>query len=511
MTSSAETSIRSLSCLEPVPPPATDAAAKENLAPLHRNSINRRASSRSQVCSQPCLPSKREELGKCGGSNNCHKMRMVGTTMVYPRSTISPQITNNPATGLWIVTFNATTTGKAAQRAFSFQSEKEARAAAAANSSPVLIPFKNEPSCQICDANFTLFKRPRHCRNCGIVICSKFSCVAHWPKRMIPETFYTKKKNQSRVSVCTSCDIIAKRFHHSLICGQLDTAKELFETTRNINLRTPFVARSSSEDFFPIHSSIISGNVKLLRWLVDDQHCPLHMAEHSGVKSGTSGGVLQSLRDPHRQSSPRVFTPTIKTSKGRSVIDLAAETKNMDILTYLVSEKSVSVFELNNKELALGALEAAILAGKTTSCAPTEEAKVLPWVTHQKEIQSNFEKKLPMKTKCPERTDIVNLATIPLPPIQNRILVERDTHGHGGLYNRSGCDVESEEEERASLSDEESIATVVPDTCIVCSRAEVNCIAMPCGHQVCCSTCSGPLVSCPHCHDECYFLQTFHP
>jgi len=178
MTSSAAASIRSLSSLEPVPPPAAE-AAKENRAPLHRNSINRRAS-RSQVCSQPCLPSKRrEELGKGDGLNKCHKMRMVGTSMVYPRSTISPAITNNPATGLWIVTVNATTTGKATQRAFSFQSEKEARAAAAANSSPVLIPFKNEPSCQLCGANFTLlFKRPRHCRNCGIVIVSPRLCVS---------------------------------------------------------------------------------------------------------------------------------------------------------------------------------------------------------------------------------------------------------------------------------------------------------------------------------------------
>jgi len=333
---------------------------------------------------------------------------------------------------------------------------------------------------------------------------------------MIPETFHTK--NQSRVSVCTSCDIIAKRFHHSLICGQLDTAKELFETTKNINLRTPFVHEKKRgedrEDLFPVHSSIISGSVKLLRWLVDVQHCPLHMAGHSGVKSGVNGGVLQSL-SPIRRSTSHVFTPTIKTSKGRSVIDLAAEAKNIDIMTYLVSEKGVSVYELNDKDLALGALEAAILAGKTTSCAPTEEAKMVPCkVNHPKEIQSNnFEKKLPMKLpvtiKSPERTNIVNLATIPLPPKQYRILVERDTHG--GLYNRAGCDEESEDEERADLSDEESISTVVPDTCVMCNKAEVNCIAMPCGHQVCCSTCSGPLVSCPHCHDQSYFLQIFQP
>ena len=508
MSSSAAASIRSLSCLEPVPPPATD--EKENRAPSQRI---RRASGRSQLCSQSCLPSKREEVGKGGGSNDCHKMRMVGTSMVYPRSTISPSIQNNPATGLWIVTFHATTRGKGAQRAFSFQSEKEARAAAFANSPPVLIPFKNEPSCQLCDANFTLFKRPRHCRNCGIVICSKFSCVTHWPKRMIPETFNTK--NQSRVSVCTSCDIMAKRFHHSLICGQLDTAKELFETTRNINLRTPFVhdkkRGEEREDLFPIHSSIISGNVKLLRWLVDDQHCPLHMAGHSGVNSGTSGGVLQSLS--RRNSPHHVFTPTIKTSKGRSVIDIAAETKNMDILAYLVSEKSVSVFELNDKELALGALEAAILAGTAlTSCAPTEGSKVLPHkVNCRKEIH---EEELPMKMalsaaiRSPERTNIVNLATMPLPPIQNRRLVERDSHG--GLYDRVR-DEQSEDEEHANLSDEESLATVVPDTCVVCNRAEVNCIAMPCGHQLCCSTCSSPLVSCPHCHEQSYFVQIFHP
>ena len=49
--------------------------------------------------------------------------------------------------------------------------------------------------------------------------------------------------------------------------------------------------------------------------------------------------------------------PTLQTSKGRSVMDLAMEMKHVGIMKYLVKEKGVSVHEVKDLALALGALE----------------------------------------------------------------------------------------------------------------------------------------------------------
>ena len=57
-------------------------------------------------------------------------------------------------------------------------------------------------------------------------------------------------------------------------------------------------------------------------------------------------------------------TQLIKTSKGRTVIDIAIEEKNIDILQYLVNQKKVSVSSEGGKNnmQALSALEAVLKA-----------------------------------------------------------------------------------------------------------------------------------------------------
>lgn len=54
--------------------------------------------------------------------------------------------------------------------------------------------------------------------------------------------------------------------------------------------------------------------------------------------------------------------PTLQTSKGRSVMDIAMEMKNVGILKYLVNERGVSVHEVKDLALVLGALESMIKA-----------------------------------------------------------------------------------------------------------------------------------------------------
>ena len=188
------------------------------------------------------------------------KMCMVGTSKIYSRTLISPTVYHNAATDLWIVTINSTSklanniskgsgrsSNKDSVKAFSFRTEKEARASAYANAPPEMIPFESCKECMLCDAKFTMFTRPRHCRNCGICICSNYACSTVWPKSMIPETFNFKK--ESTVKVCTSCNSLTKRFQNALLNGRYGTGVELF-LTGNINLRVPFVFKVRSAVFF---------------------------------------------------------------------------------------------------------------------------------------------------------------------------------------------------------------------------------------------------------------------
>lgn len=96
---------------------------------------------------------------------------------------------------------------------------------------------------------------------------------------------------------------------------------------------------------FPIHCAIIGQSERLLRWLVDVQCCPIHL-----TSTANKGKYEEDA------------LPTIQTSKGRSVMDIAMEMKNVGVLKYLVNERGVSVYEVKDLALALGALESVINA-----------------------------------------------------------------------------------------------------------------------------------------------------
>jgi hypothetical protein len=312
---------------------------------------------------------------KPSSSSSNKKITIVGMNKVYSRKLIPPTVYHNTVTDLWIVTIN--TNPKVAHsipgfdshasnnvnnnsvKAYSFSNEKEARASAYAIAPPVMLPFDQCKECTICATAFTFFKRPRHCRNCGIIICNNYGCCTTWPKKMIPETFNFKK--ESNVNVCTSCNVLTKRFKHALILGQYDTAMELY-LTGNINLRVPFAfkGKGDSEILLPIHCAIEGKSEELLRWLVDVQHCPIHVmsvvnAESGGVASSVKGMIKSLTSNTEKKYD---FVPTLKTSKGRSLIDIAMRSRDVGILRYLINEKGVCVYEVEELELALGAVEA---------------------------------------------------------------------------------------------------------------------------------------------------------
>lgn len=101
---------------------------------------------------------------------------IVGKAKVYSRSLIPPKVYQSSATGLWISTVNTASNSSDDVKAFSFRTEQEARASAYANAPPVMIPFDTCSECMLCDTKFTLLRRRKSCRNCGICICTNFSC-----------------------------------------------------------------------------------------------------------------------------------------------------------------------------------------------------------------------------------------------------------------------------------------------------------------------------------------------
>ena len=52
----------------------------------------------------------------------------------------------------------------------------------------------------------------------------------------------------------------------------------------------------------------------------------------------------------------------ISTSKGRSALDIALDTKNVDILRYLICDKNVSVFGIKDTSSLIGAFDAELKA-----------------------------------------------------------------------------------------------------------------------------------------------------
>lgn len=49
------------------------------------------------------------------------------------------------------------------------------------------------------------------------------------------------------------------------------------------------------------------------------------------------------------------------------------------------------------------------------------------------------------------------------------------------------------------------------DECIICFDGKIDCVATPCGHQICCLKCSKNVTRCPVCAQDCSFMRVFKP
>jgi hypothetical protein len=141
---------------------------------------------------------------------------------------------------------------------------------------------------------------------------------------MLPATYNIKKENF--FNVCKACDMLSSSFRLALLQGDFDKAIAL-HSTGNINLTVPF-ANVKGELFYPVHCAVLGGNLKLLKWLVDEHCCPLRSIRvSSGRQKDTSGS----------------YTP-ILTSKGRSLLAIALGNRNIGIVRYLVVDKKMMLW-----------------------------------------------------------------------------------------------------------------------------------------------------------------------
>ena len=184
--------------------------------------------------------------GRYAGSYNRYNSSSAVSRFIVPRTSLPYTIEHNEMTLEWTVMFNTNQealddgdTEKVEDTNFTmtFQTLQEARSACAVFAPPRMHSFIDSPKCHICQKSFNkILRRPAHCKNCGVCVCS--SCSINWPSSMLPLPFH-KAKRKRNYRVCMACDWLSTVFRQALLSGDFEKAKAL-ERSGNLNTRTPF-------------------------------------------------------------------------------------------------------------------------------------------------------------------------------------------------------------------------------------------------------------------------------
>jgi len=392
---------------------------------------------------------------------------------IMPRTLLPWSVIHSTSNNMWIATLQ--TNQKALDlknvkeaskslRAFSLPTEAQAICLAKSWTPPRMHPFNDNPQCHICQSKFAVFRRPCHCRNCGVCIC-KNNCSVQWPSKMIPESYNIKKENT--VSVCKSCDWLCHSFRLALLEGQFDKAVALHATS-NVNLTSPF-ANVKGEEFFAVHCAVLGKNLKVLRWLVDEHCCPIKSVRVNGKAKDNNSRYT-----------------AIVTSKGRTLLGIAMENESVDIMRYLVVTKGIAIS--GEKDVTPGMLIRNL----------DKVLRLMPETSdHRDEEEEPFE---PPPMQSPDSV------VPPIPPsaprfdddISNPRSLSEEARDFGAIDLKS----DNGREERAGDESHD-------DECIICFDNKIDCVATPCGHQIICLECSKNISRCPVCAQDCNFLRVF--
>eukprot|EP00598_Pedospumella_elongata_P002210 CAMPEP_0184970710 /NCGR_PEP_ID=MMETSP1098-20130426/3076_1 /TAXON_ID=89044 /ORGANISM="Spumella elongata, Strain CCAP 955/1" /LENGTH=1410 /DNA_ID=CAMNT_0027492679 /DNA_START=68 /DNA_END=4303 /DNA_ORIENTATION=+ len=149
-----------------------------------------------------------------------------------------------------------------------FESKAQCEAITAAYAPPVMADSKKKTACKVCEEAFNKYLKPEHCHNCGQMVCADCSDES-WPRSMLPHTYFSEKKGKARV--CSACNQLMEKLVTALKAGNMDEVIALHEIG-NVNFHFPLTVYPDAP--YPIHCAAGSGNVGLLEWLVEKQHCP---------------------------------------------------------------------------------------------------------------------------------------------------------------------------------------------------------------------------------------------
>jgi len=379
-------------------------------------------------------------------------------------------------------------------------------------------PFATSTNCFVCEHKFALLRRPCHCRNCGVCICSK--CSTQWPARMVPGTYNIK--SESNVNVCGPCDYLSNAFREALLEGNHDRAFAL-HATGNVNLRSPFCCLKG-EEFYPVHCAAMGGNTTSLRWLIEYHHCPItsfiaKKKRRAGRDSSGGGGGGIGENRP------------LLTSKGRSVLDIAVSRQHVDMLRYLVVERGVSILGIKDLHTALLTLNTVLHRLPPNTSSEGEgggDGEGMRRSPHDLEagVSINVSHGTTSSFAVFGNVDVSSAATAAVTATATAS-ASMDGNYRGGIEMASARHTISPDAFSAndaalfhlaedtphltSTEDSEEKRPADEDECIICFEREINCVATPCGHQICCLECSSGLSDCPVCKSESVFIRFFKP
>jgi hypothetical protein len=300
-------------------------------------------------------------------------------------------------------------------------------------------------------------------------VCVCKDCVTQWPIKMIPEPYNTKR--ELNVNVCKTCDFLCTAFRLALLEGDEDRAIAL-HATGNVNLHSPF-GNVKGELFYPVHCAVLGNSLFLLTWLVDENCCPIKSVRVSGLGKDSYGK----------------YTPIV-TSKNRSLLGIAMENESVDIVRYLVVDKGIALagekdvtpdMLMRNLDIVLRLLPRD-RPRSASDHGEYEDTNMFP----------------PEPPTAPYFSDAEAIYPEDYHDWEGSRTLSEEARDFGAVY-------------RHGPSRLGQVGSDHDDECIICFDGRLDCVATPCGHQICCLKCSEQISRCPVCAADCSFMRVFKP
>jgi hypothetical protein len=259
---------------------------------------------------------------------------------------------------------------------------------------------------------------------------------------------------------------------------------------------------------------VLGGNLDLLKWLVEEPNCC----------------PLRSIRISGRKGESKVVP--VVTSKGRSLLMLAMEKNHVDIVRYLVVDKNMPLSEEKSLTMAtaLAALDAVLRllpAHEPVSQSETGNADGTDSAAEATLIREEV-----VEASAPSLPPETLVYTMPqsMEPDSNQTW-DYSSNGQAGDHDIAAMYEFAAEDSMTAGTVSDAVrfdystvacghsslsypfCTLPTYQCIICFANPIDCVIMPCGHQICCMQCGDNISprKCPVCSVDCSFVRVYKP